>query len=275
MIELTRTSDINGACIAWDRWGPDTGMPLLLVHGFSGSAHDFALRVPELSADRPVVALDHRGHGLSTKFEATDAYSIDILTNDLETFVDTQIGGTFDMLGHSMGGRIAMQLTLARPELVRSLILMDTTSNRFIDEESPVAALLGQFMSTFDPADGLPDFWSFESDETALIEAAATPQWQTVKESRSAAFDPYAMKALGAALFGPELEPLTDRLGEIDGPLTVLAGEHDHPFVDHPDEIAAASGGIARVIDGAYHSPQLTHADLWLEVVESHLNAFE
>jgi pimeloyl-ACP methyl ester carboxylesterase len=49
-------------------------------------------------------------------------------------------------------------------------------------------------------------------------------------------------------------------------------GEHDHPLVDQaPDLAAAVAEGRLTVIPGAYHSPQLTHADEWRAAVEAHL----
>jgi pimeloyl-ACP methyl ester carboxylesterase len=70
VIDLTRRLALDappgGVELAWDRWGSDDGRPLVLVHGWSGSAHDFALVVPRLVEGGPVLALDHRGHGRST-----------------------------------------------------------------------------------------------------------------------------------------------------------------------------------------------------------------
>jgi pimeloyl-ACP methyl ester carboxylesterase len=52
----------------------------------------------------------------------------------------------------------------------------------------------------------------------------------------------------------------------------VLVGENDHPFVDRAPELAAdLPNGRLVVIDGAYHSPQLTHSDEWLAAVAEHL----
>ena len=124
--DLTRRCSIDGVDIAWDRFGtPSDHAPLLLCHGFSGSGHDFALHVEELAAEREVIVLDHRGHGRSSKLHNDAGYSIPRLADDLIALVDAEIGGPVDLLGHSMGGAIAMRITQQRPDLVRSLIMMD------------------------------------------------------------------------------------------------------------------------------------------------------
>jgi len=52
----------------------------------------------------------------------------------------------------------------------------------------------------------------------------------------------------------------------------VVVGQHDHPLVDQAPELAAGvADGRLSVIEGAYHSPQLTHGAPWLAAVEAHL----
>ena len=65
---------------------------------------------------------------------------------------------------------------------------------------------------------------------------------------------------------------LRAELPSITRPTTVIAGEHDHPLVDQAPELASlvANGRLA-VIDGAYHSPQLTHPEDWKSAVHAHL----
>jgi pimeloyl-ACP methyl ester carboxylesterase len=87
--------------------------------------------------------------------------------------------------------------------------------------------------------------------------------------------DAYAVKAFGMALMADVAEGETSLrafLPSITCPTTVIAGEHDHPLVDQAPELAemVANGRLA-VIDGAYHSPQLTHPEDWKNAVRAHL----
>ncbi|MCB1001120.1 MAG: alpha/beta hydrolase [Acidimicrobiales bacterium] len=267
---LGRTFAVDGVELAWDRWGGDAGVPLLLCHGYSGSSHDFALHIEGLAERRPVLALDHRGHGASTNVGSLDAYSIDRLALNLIALIDDAVGGPVDLLGHSMGGAISIAVTLARPDLVRSLVLMDTTGWSFRPDDPAMAAMFESFMTGFDPAGGLPDLSSMEGPESALIAAATPAEWQRLKEVRSASFDPWAMKALGTELFTGSADRA--RLAAITCPVTVVVGEHDHPFVGQAAELAATvADGTHVVIDGAYHSPQLTHPAAWRAAIEAHL----
>lgn len=270
--DLTRRFSVNGVELAWDRWGDAAGgAPLVLCHGFSGSAHDFVLHVDALSTDRPVIALDHRGHGRSTKTHDPADYSIDQIVADVVAFLEANVGMPVDLLGHSMGGAIAVRVTLNRPDLVRSLIMMDTSAWSFRSDDKELSALLAGFFASFDPAAGLPDVGDLNPAEDALIAAATPAAWQQDKAVLSAAFDPYALKALGEELFAGDMS-VRDRLGRIACPVTVIAGAADHPYADQAPSLAAeVSDGRVVIIDGAYHSPQLTHPDEWRAAVLGHL----
>jgi pimeloyl-ACP methyl ester carboxylesterase len=268
---LDRQFMVDGVSLAWDRWGGD-GLPFVLCHGFSGSSHDFALSIEHFAASRPVVAVDHRGHGRSEKPGATERYSIDRLATDLIALIESAADGPVDLLGHSMGGAISLRLTLQRPDLVRSLILMDTSGWSFVPADPNVAALMTAFIAGYDPAGGLPNLGTFDGPEQPLIEQATPAEWQVIKEQMASSFDPYALKALGGDLFEGNHDEVRVRLGEIGCPVTVIVGEHDHPFIDQAEELAGSvADGRLTVIPGAYHSPQLTHPAEWTAAVETHL----
>jgi pimeloyl-ACP methyl ester carboxylesterase len=272
--DLTRTFSVDDVSLAWDRWGDsaDGAVPLFLCHGYSGSSHDWAMVADDLAQHRQVVSVDHRGHGRSQKLGSLDRYSIERIATDLVALLDAEVGPV-DLLGHSMGGAVAIRVVLERPDLVRSLILMDTSGWSFRPLDEGVAAMMAAFMAAFDPAGGLPDLSAMAGPEDALITAATPAEWQAIKAEMAAAFDPYAMKALGNDLFNSDLSWVRPRLADVTVPVTVIVGSNDHPFVDQADDLAAAvPSGRVTLIEGAYHSPQLTHRVEWLAAVESHLS---
>jgi pimeloyl-ACP methyl ester carboxylesterase len=159
-----RLSRPGGIDVAWDMWG--TGeVPLVLAHGFSGSAHDFALQIEPLAATRRVATLDHRGHGLSSKPTEPEDYALDMMVDDLVALIQSEIGAPVDLLGHSLGGRISLELALARSDLLRSLVLMDTTAEPFAPADEEMAALVLAFFESLEEGQmaevavpGLSDF---------------------------------------------------------------------------------------------------------------------
>jgi pimeloyl-ACP methyl ester carboxylesterase len=271
------TLALNGVELAWSDYGSNAlGRPtLVLVHGFTGSSHDFALVVDDLAADRRVVMLDQRGHGRSTNTERLEGYTIDQLVDDLAAFIKEVGGGPVDLLGHSMGGRVAMGLVLRHPDLVSSLVLMDTSGWSFLPSDEGIRERVRVWIEAFDPAHGMPESLSFGSPEDALIEETVPTSWQEEKATIFAGMDAYAVKAFGMALMAHVEEgeaSLKPDLASVTCATTVLAGEHDHPLVDQAPELAGlVAHGRLTIIEGAYHSPQLTHAEAWKRAVRAHL----
>ena len=102
--------------------GDETGrVPLLIVHGLFGSARNWRVLQKRLAQARPVIAVDLRNHGDSFR-DADNSYPA--LAEDLAEVIAAH-GGVADVLGHSMGGKAAMVLALAKPALVRRLIIAD------------------------------------------------------------------------------------------------------------------------------------------------------
>jgi 3-oxoadipate enol-lactonase len=270
----TETFHVHDVDLSWSERG--SGEPaFVLCHGYTGSSHDWALQVDELARGRRVVTYDHRGHGYSTKVGSLEGYTIAQLADDLAAFLDAVGGGPVDLLGHSMGGRVVMTMVLARPDLVRSLILMDTSAWSFQPLDEELRAMVHQFIESFDPAGGMPSNFSIEGPEDTLTRATVPAAWLAQKDTISAGLDPYAFKGLGLELWadaeeGPD--SLRSRLPSIACPVTVIVGEHDHPLVDQGPALAAeVADGRLVVIEGGYHSPQLTHPEAWREAVEAHL----
>jgi pimeloyl-ACP methyl ester carboxylesterase len=259
----------DGVEVAWQAWG-EGDPPLVLCHGFSSSAQTFALHLAALAERRRVVAMDHRGHGRSTKLGREDGYRLELLVDDLVAVLD-RVGGPVHLLGHSMGGRLVLGVALARPDLVASLVLADTSAWLFADPATPSGQALLEFYATYDAASGLPDLSAMRGPEDDAIEAALPADVFARRAELSASFDPYAFAALGRQLFAEDVS-VKDRLGELRAPTTVIVGEHDHPFVDQAEELASlVPDGRLELIEGAWHSPQLTHAAAWRAALERHL----
>lgn len=272
-----QTLSVNDVDLAWSEWG--SGPALVLVHGYTGSAHDFSLHVDALGAARRVITFDQRGHGHSTKTGTVEGYAIGQLALDLASVVEKVADGPVDLLGHSMGGRVVMTMVLERPDLVRSLILMDTSAWSFRPDDEAARALVSDYIESFEPSRGMPTTLSIGGPEDELIAAAVPSAWQQEKDAIFAAMDPYAVKGLGTELWSdvPDgADSLRSRLKEIACPTTVIVGEHDHPLVEQAPALAAEVPGASLVvIPGAYHSPQLTHPSEWRAAVEAHLATAE
>lgn len=103
-------------------YGSATDLPaLLIVHGLFGSARNWGAIAKRMSDSRRVVAVDMRNHGESFR---ANSQSYPEMAGDLAEVI-AAIGAPVDVMGHSMGGKAAMQLALTHGDLVNRLVVAD------------------------------------------------------------------------------------------------------------------------------------------------------
>jgi pimeloyl-ACP methyl ester carboxylesterase len=119
------TADVNGIRLHYEVHGE--GRPLLLILGLSSDISELGKPLIDLLGARSqVIAFDNRGAGRSDKPDAP--YSIELMASDALGVMDAAGVARADVLGISLGGRIALELALDHPERVEKLILVSTTA---------------------------------------------------------------------------------------------------------------------------------------------------
>jgi pyruvate dehydrogenase E2 component (dihydrolipoamide acetyltransferase) len=116
-------AEVNGIRVRYARRGPDTGVPVLFLHGYGGDLGNWLFNLDALAAAAPVIALDLPGHGQS------DARLPGASLEDLSAFVAAflaKIGmARVHVVGHSLGAAIGARLALDQPARVASLALIN------------------------------------------------------------------------------------------------------------------------------------------------------
>ena len=124
------TLDVNGATVAYS----DTGAPkgradapaVVFGHGLLFSKWMFGAQIAALRGDYRCIALDWRAQGDSPPTES--GYDMDTLTADAVAVIDELVGAPVHWVGLSMGGFVGQRIAARRPELLRSLTLIDTSA---------------------------------------------------------------------------------------------------------------------------------------------------
>ena len=106
-------------------WGDPEAPPLVMVHGWMDVSASFQFVVDALARERHVIAPDWRGFGLTARPEA-DAYWFPDYLGDLDALLDAWLPDrAVDLVGHSMGGNVAMVYAGVRPARVRRLVNLE------------------------------------------------------------------------------------------------------------------------------------------------------
>lgn len=121
------TIDRDGVRIAYEVHGADgSRMPMLLTHGFGESARMWEPNVAALSAGRPVITWDMRGHGDSDSPDDQSLYTQAACLDDMSALLDAAGAERAVLAGLSLGGYLSLAYRLAHPQRVAALLLFDT-----------------------------------------------------------------------------------------------------------------------------------------------------
>ncbi len=99
-----------------------TGQPLIILHGLLGSLDNWHTLSKTFATAFRVLAVDLRNHGRSPH---SNKFTYSAMAEDVLELMDAQHIGSAHLLGHSMGGKVAMQLAVSYPERVDKLIVVD------------------------------------------------------------------------------------------------------------------------------------------------------
>jgi 2-hydroxymuconate-semialdehyde hydrolase len=142
-----RVVSIDGVGIHYLEAGE--GPPLMLIHGLGASTFTFQRVIPELARRFRVVALDLKGFGFSDR--PGGDYTLTGQADLVRRLMDRLGIDRASVLGHSMGGAVAMRLALACPERVERLILASSASDLELGRRIWGAALLGRLLPLVAP----------------------------------------------------------------------------------------------------------------------------
>ena len=140
-----RLIDVDGEAIHYVDEGK--GPPVVLIHGFGGHTYSYRYLIPELARGHRVVALDLLGFGYSERVPDAD-YSHQAQARRVIGLMDALGIQRASLVGHSMGGEVAMRVAAAQPDRVERLALVASVSGDRV-RTLPVTPLLKPFLPVF------------------------------------------------------------------------------------------------------------------------------
>lgn len=247
----------GGALQVVDR-GPRDGSPIVLLHGFTAAIDWWDRMMPLLSREHRVVAVDLLGHGGSEK--PASGYSME---NQADLVAAALAGlGVRDatVVGHSMGGTVAIALAERSPRLVDRVVVSDTRSST---QDEGDLGLLPRL--AFAPVIG-EALWRIKPDFSVrdALEIGFAPGFEVpdafVEDVRRVTYSAYHSSSEASEDFTAETS-LADRAAATGKPLLVIMGAEEQ-IIDDPRATLAryastVPGVRTELIAGAGHSPNV------------------
>ncbi|HET6152640.1 MAG TPA: alpha/beta fold hydrolase [Marmoricola sp.] len=245
---------VNGIQLSITDSGAPAGKPdapvLVMGHGLLFSTSMWRHQVEELRATYRCIAVDWRGQGGTPATPA--GYDMDTLYADLAALIEHLDVGPVHYAGLSMGGFVGQRLAARRPDLVRSLILIDTSSG----PEDPEKIKKYRLLSTVYGLVGLKPLLGQVAPIMFTPAFLETDAGRATVAAWIAELAPLQRKGIKKAIRGvTDRNPIIDEIGAITAPTLVIVGTEDvaTPVAKAEVITAAVPGARLEKLDGVGH----------------------
>jgi pimeloyl-ACP methyl ester carboxylesterase len=249
--------DLSGGDLEVVERGPKTGEPIVLIHCFTCAINYWDGMIPRLARTHRVIAIDLLGHGGSEK--PSSGYSVPDQANVIAEALAKLGVRDAEVVGHSLGGPVAIALAEQSPRLVDRLVTIDSIPDTSYGDvgfigELPFKPVIGQALWRIKPdfsirdglgvafAPGFPVPDAFVEDVKRMTYSAYTGSHD--------AFDDYTGE-----------KSLPERAATIGKPLLAIMGAEEQIASDPSESLAAYRAAYpaaqTKLIAGAGHSPNV------------------
>ncbi|MFT3803863.1 MAG: acetoin dehydrogenase dihydrolipoyllysine-residue acetyltransferase subunit [Burkholderiaceae bacterium] len=256
-------AQVDGIRVRYARRGPESGTPVIFIHGFGGDLNNWLFNLDAVADKHPVIALDLPAHGQSTIELA--GTTLGAQAAFVGKFMETIGVASAHLVGHSMGGGVAAQIAVDMPSKVASLALIDSAG--FGDEVN------ADYTDGFVRADSrreLKPVAELLFADTSLVSRQLLDDLLKYKRMDGVT---EALGALGTELFGGgrQREQPGKALGGFGKPVLVIWGSQDR-VIPSSHAKAAPAGAKVELLDGAGHMPQMEKANEVNALLRRHLD---
>ncbi len=247
------------------------GTPLVLLHGFAGSTENWHELMSALADDYRLIAIDILGHGQTDVPSDVECYRIETIAGDIAAIL-TEIGETHvNLLGYSMGGRLALYFAVHYPEFVERLILESSSPGLKTHEER-----MGRYVRDWHLADHIQNdgiAWFVQHWENIGLfktqRKISPDRFETQRQQRLSCHPVGLANSLMG--MGTGVQPsLWKKLPDLTMPVLLIAGQLDAKFIRTNRAMAPRIPHAETCfVPGAGHNVHLEKPDIFREQVRS------
>lgn len=218
-----------------------TGRPLLILHGYLGMSDNWKSLGNQFAEHNEVHLIDHRNHGRSFH---TDEFDYEILVEDLFYYVVQNDLEKVSLLGHSMGGKVAMLFAVTYPEFVDKLLVADI-SPRFYEphHQDILAALNAVNFSIYDTRKKVEDLIKMYVKDEGLVQFLLKNVYWKDKGVLGFRFNLQSLTENN-----PEVGEALPGFTHFDGPTLFIKGESSDYITEADEELIKSHFENAQIV---------------------------
>ncbi|MGO2514746.1 MAG: proline iminopeptidase-family hydrolase [Corynebacterium variabile] len=288
-VVTTGTVTVDGREVLVRRVTPAaaTAPPLVVVHGGPGMTHDYLTDLDRLAevpgSEREIIYYDQAGCGRTARPDTVPPWSLGLFVDELAGLLDALSLDSYDLMGHSAGGWIALDFALRQPAGLRRLVLASTCADMPLYRRE-VTALKDALP---DGLGAVIDRCEAEGTTNSAEYGRAYGVFQKLHMLRLEHMPDHMLASIAGlneeiydALLGPEWNmtgslkewSVADRLGELDLPVLVTSGRSDEmtPATVRP-MVDAIPGALWRIFEDSSHMAMMEEPEEYAQVVGAFL----
>lgn len=232
---------VNGVELFYEERG--AGVPIVFSHGLLWSGRMFEAQVAALADRYRCITYDHRGQGRSPRSPAR--YDMDDLTADAAALIESLGAAPCHFVGLSMGGMVGLRLALRRPELLRSLTLIESAADGEPRRNIPKYRAMGLYARLAGLGLLIRPVMKIMFGRAFLCDPSRQDE-RRAQEAHLRSLDiPGMLAALDCVITRPAV---TSSLGQITTPTLVLHGDDDRAIVPARARATAQAIPSARLV---------------------------
>lgn len=244
--------------------------PLVLLHGFTGSGASWSQVRAALGSSRRLITLDALGHGRSSAPPDPRRYAVAHAAADLVAVLDALGEPRCDLLGYSMGARLALFTAVHHRARIRRLILESGTPGLSDAAERAARRASDDALAARIEADGVPAFVAFWERQPLLalaphVGADVRAALHQQRLDNTAIGLANSLRGMGTG----QQEPLWDALSDLDLPVTLIVGAADGRYRGLGERMQAMlPRATLHVVPDAGHTVHLDQPRRFVEIVD-------
>jgi pimeloyl-ACP methyl ester carboxylesterase len=239
-------------------WG--SGRTVVLLHSGGSSSAQWTRVAEPLSYGYHIIAPDFLGFGETSAWPVEGGLTHDLQADLVAGVLDASGSASADVVGHSYGGATAVRLALRRPELVRSLVLIEPIIAALLDESGDLLYVKSiqvalNFIASVEA--GEPE----KGWERFIDSRSGAGTWAAMPDARKARFLAQSAQTKEGFISNRNNRTTLAEIRSLSVPVSIIRGEHAIPEDRRVAEILAETITHARsaTIWGAGHMSPLTH----------------
>ncbi|MCE4051251.1 2-succinyl-6-hydroxy-2,4-cyclohexadiene-1-carboxylate synthase [Bacillus sp. Au-Bac7] len=251
-----------------------SGEPLLLLHGFTGDSSTWQQFIPVFEKNHQIIMMDIIGHGQTASPDEQQPYKIEYAAKAIKKLLETLEVDSTNLLGYSMGGRLALTFAFIYPDMVRNLVLESATPGLKTEEERRERRIMDEQLGNYILKEGVNKF--VNKWENIPLFATQTRLSKDVKEkirSQRLMNNPVGL-ANSLEQMGTGSQPSWwERLGELKCPTLLLTGKLDEKFCRIAGEMQKQNENFEWInVDDAGHAIHVEKPEIFGTIVSEFLS---